>query len=253
MAKFLKFNFQEGLKSLLILTAVCLGSAAAAKILGFSNTSAIIFIRSIFSILSVVAGAGMIVYSFIYSWMNFYNSEYSDKAYLIRTLPIKRTSIFDAVFITSVFYITVSVCIFLLAVYLCMPEDLRNILSDMLNSLGENKYMLLMIAAGALMQMIFGLQCGFTGMLFGMKRKNSRIGWSILFGILIYYICELIMVGSIFAVFLTTGNNFFESEVITIQQGKQLLSSLVIVYIIINVLFFFYNRSQIAKGVDVDL
>lgn len=253
MAKFLKFNINESIKSLLILMAVCLGSAAAAAVMNFSNASAIVFIRSVFSILSVISGVGMITYSFVYSWLNFYNTEYSDKAYLIRTLPVKRTVIFDSVLITSILYLLVSFGVFIFSVYLCMPENVRQSVAQLIKELGNNKSILLLIVSGAFLQMLFGVQCGFCGMLFGMKQKNSRIGWSILFGILIYYISELLIVGTIFLVFLATGNNFFESEVIALEQGKQLLTALVSTYILLNGLFYLFERKLLSKGVDVDL
>ncbi len=99
------------------------------------------------------------------------------------------------------------------------------------------------------------LQCGFTGIILGHRMNNSKVGFSVLYGFISYFVSQTAVVAIVFiaALFNKDFMSLFSSgDMVSIDVLKSALLVAIISYTILNIALCIINIKLFKKGVNVD-
>lgn len=154
----------------------------------------------LFSLSLIGVILGMIALEFVLLaslWSEMISCFYSQRAMLIRTLPLSRTQIYGTLLVNSLLQMVIfgSVALLLLRVVLSL-EPLSGFVLEMYTEM-ENSGLLVSfwveVFCGAGLQLVFALFCGFAGILLGYRSRSARVWLSVGYGLLIYYGTTILM------------------------------------------------------------
>ncbi len=194
-------------------------------------------------------------------WVRFKINLYGDESYLTHTLPINRETVYISKILASVItlFISVAVITFTLFVAYYSKEDLEFI-KNMLLPIADSYDTSITLLITAIMLVLFLefaniLQCGFTGIILGHRMNSAKIGFSVLFGFVVYMISQVIVIIVMFAVALFNNdfmNLFITNEAVNISVIKTALYIAIIGYTLVFLIGLAINIKLFKKGVNVD-
>lgn len=132
------------------------------------------------------------VASMVLSWIDFYNTFYGRRASLLRTLPYSRGKLFAACLLSNLVFLALSILWICAGMVVLFGLDVGwEAVSQFIN---EYRTLVFCFPLAMLCQEIFIVLCGMGGGILGFRCKDNKLAWSILFGIVIYFVCGLLMV-----------------------------------------------------------
>lgn len=195
----------------------------------------------------IVASLGISAISFLWAlmmtWTNFYHSFYSAQAYLIRTLPLSRSAIFTGVLVDGILYDFCAGMLLGANILLVFGTELDLVFQEYGN-------LAALFLGACFCQLLTYQACGYAGIYLGFKRLTSKWGFSVLFGFLLYYALEILIVGGLFGYLSLRG--YLNVEVLSLEEIKRLLQAILIGYILVLIPLFIFLYVSIRKGVDTD-
>ena len=99
------------------------------------------------------------------------------------------------------------------------------------------------------------IQCGFTGIILGHRRNNAKIGFSVLYGAVAFFVSQVIVLMVIFiiAIFNKDFMNLFVTENIPdVQTIKSMIYVAISSYAFVSIISCFVNIRLFKKGVNID-
>ena len=106
------------------------------------------------------------------------------------------------------------------------------------------------------LELFNAIQCGFLGIILGYKRNNGKIGFSVLFGFIIYLVAQTLVLGLVFVygLFDTTVMELFKSGTISIDVNAFKVLAIVssILYLIIIFSMSIIGKKLLNKGVNIE-
>lgn len=197
-----------------------------------------------------VFSAGTLVVSLWNGVLEFYHSFYSPRAYLTRTLPMSRNQIFTAVFSSSLCSLLVSLvwCVLMVLAAFSSNEEAQGWLEAFRQP--ELNGFLFWFGLAFALQMVFYLLCAWVGILFGFDRQKDRIGFSVLFAVLAYFIGEGILIACAFGVFSAAGLDM--DSIMLLSDFETLLRTIALLYLAAEALYTGLICWKLKKGMDVD-
>ena len=115
--------------------------------------------------------------------------------------------------------------------------------------------MLVMLSLVLFLEFANLLQSGFTGIILGHKMNNAKVGYSILFGFIVYMITQIFVLLLLFIMALFNKdimNLFYTTEVLNIDMLKLIIYVATGIYTIALIIGYIVNLKLFAKGVNVD-
>ena len=222
----------------------------------------------VFMIINKILSAtsiSMIVSAFINvltrSWVRFKKNMYADESYLSHTLPVSKNILYYSKTLTSVIAIFVTFIILIICILLCyfsenFIEGLKLIINSSAQSLdvttGSFVFYLLLII---ILEFIYILFSGYTGMIIGHRFNQNKTGMSVLFGFAIYMACQTVMVIVMFLAGLLFSKELLELFTSTNPQIDAVKTIFVLgnmLYLTFDIAIFFVGKQQLSKGVNVD-
>lgn len=195
------------------------------------------------------------------SWARFKRNMYGDESYLSHTLPVSKSVLYCSKTLTSVIAVFTTFIVLLACILLCyysenFIEGLKFIINSTAQSLdvtvgGFISYVLLII----ILEFIYILFSGYTGMIIGHRFNQNKMGMSVLFGFAIYMACQTIMVIGMFLGGLLFSKELLELFTSTNPQINAVKTIFVLgsmLYFAFDVVIFFIGKQQLSKGVNVD-
>lgn len=184
--------------------------------------------------------------SILLSWMDFYNSFYGSRSYLIRTLPFSRDQIYFSCLLSDLICLIISVlwivCTLWGGAALAAGFEEVRALVDSTDGI------LWLFVFAMLLQVIFIELCGIGGGIFGYRMNSSKLACSVGYGILIYFIGNLLMSVPLFGLIFQLDG----SEAVTIAQMKQVLWLIAGLYLVINAVLIGMQAVLIRGRTDVE-
>lgn len=196
---------------------------------------------------------GMVINGCLRTWAKFKYSMYGDESYLSHTLPIKRSTLWNAKFLTGIIVVMFSILTFVACILIIFlsPQNLA-----FLESINGDTWITILIFTFAIFcQFTFIMQVGFTGLTLGHRHRNNRMVYSVLYGIILYLIVGLFIVGfclllSLFIPSLHT--MLFDGTFSNLQDVNLLLSIINLLYLLAIAASYFINRRTLQHGINVD-
>ena len=133
---------------------------------------------------------------------------------------------------------------------------LRNMINGLASGLNINTTMFVILVAVLLfLEIINAIHSGYLGMIFGYNRNNSKLGFSVLYGFIIYIISQSMILLQLFitGLFNSKVMDLFRSNVVMETSTLKLLLILAIIfYTFVILLMNVISVITFNKGVNVE-
>ena len=262
LKKVLKYDLKYNYKILFVFYALALFFAFLTRFfLKIDNSLVMNVLGQICGGVTVSMMFNIIINNLMRIWVRFNQNFYGDESYLTHTLPIEKKTLYLSKFLSSIITLFSSIAVIVLSFFIAYgTKDLVNLVGNLLNSFSKSLNTKTYIIIFALIVILFieflnALQCGFTGIILGHRRNSSKIGFSIIFGFLIYLASQsfVLIVTLIFALFNDKFMNLFlTKEAVDINTLKAVILIAIISYLIVIIVDFILNLKLFKKGVNVD-
>lgn len=262
LSKLLKYDIKTINKNLIIFYSLSLFFAILTRIFFMIENSAIMHVLAL-----VCSGAtismifNILINNLMRLWVRFKANLYGDESYLTHTLPVTKKELYLSKFIVSVITLLISVIVIVISLFIAYysKENLqlvKNLLMP-LASVYESTIIkiILLFVFVCFLELMNILQSGYTGIILGHQRNNSKMGASVLFGFITYLITQIVAIITVFIVGLFNDNlmNLFMTiDEFDVPTVKLCIAIAVGVYTFNIVVLYIFNLVQFKKGVNVE-
>lgn len=188
-------------------------------------------------------------------WARVIKNFYSDEAYLTHTLPIKKETLYLSKILTSIITLTTSFIVIIISLLICYySKENIEIIKNILNQINITNTTIIISIIIFYLEMLFLILTGITAIILGYKQNNNKLLKSVLFGLIIYFIMQTLILVIIFIIGLFNKEimDLFKTNNITPNLLKQMLSLSTIIYIIYNIILYIIGNNTFKKGVNID-
>ena len=263
LTKLLKYDLKYMLKNMLVFYMLSIFFAVTTRILFNIEQSVIINIIgqiSVGCLFSMIANT--LINTMMRSWIRFRDSLYKDEAYLTHTLPVTKNELYNSKFIQTFIFFFVSFGVILLSLFITYYSKdtwltITNYIKTITTGLNMSTAFFIVIAIILIFLEIFNaIQCGFLGMILGYRKNYGKIGYSVLFGFVMYLVSQTLVLTLVFlyGIFDSTVMELFKTATINIDveafKVLAILSS--ILYLIIIFTMSIVCKKLLNKGVNIE-
>lgn len=262
LKKLLKYDLKSIFKFLIIFYILALLFGILTRIfLNIENSLIMNIIGKVCSGASISMMFNILINNLMRLWVRFKENLYGDESYLTHTLPIEKKTIYLSKTLTSIITLFTSIAIIGLTIFIAYysKENLhiiRELLLPIANSYGSTIItIVLAILFIFFIELANAIQCGFTGIILGHRKNNNKIGYSVLFGFIVYMITQVFALFIIFLVALFNKdimNLFITNQIVNLEMVKVIIYLATIIYTIILVIGYLTNLKLFEKGVNID-
>ncbi len=278
LAKLIKYDLKFILKSVSIYIVILLICAILFNLTAYDSTCEIIndipvcteapiflqithtvFWNAIFAVI-----IGLFLNAMIRTWARFKVNFYHDEAYLTHTLPVSRQTLWVAKFLSAVTVTIVVIAAVALSFLILQltPSGKNFVQSCGIGVPGADPLYYVVFILTVFTQILYGILCGFTGIIIGNRTKARNNLRALLCGAGVYLLGVLIMLGCflIWSTFddgihamLFTGMTS-QSAMVLSGEGfiNKALTGAGIVYTLMITALYFIDQKLLSRGVDVD-
>ena len=262
LKKLLKYDLKSIYKFLIIFYILSIFFATITRIFFLIDNSVIMdIIAKIFSGATISMIFNILINNLMRLWSSFKNNLYGDESYLTHTLPVSKKEIYLSKSIASAISLFTSFLVIALTLFIAYysKENLelfKNILLGIATA--YNSTILKIILAFlfiCFLELANGLQSGYTGIILGHKKNNHKLGFSILYGFITYFLTQIFNVLVIFIIALFNKdimNLFYTTNAINVDIINTLIYMAITLYTITLIIIYFINQYLFKKGVNVD-
>jgi hypothetical protein len=129
-------------------------------------------------------------------WVRFKSNLYGDESYLSHTLPVTKcahylSKIFTTVITLLVSFLVVGAVLFIMYYSKDSIQMIKGILAP-LATLYDSSVVAILIVFIFILFIEFTnvLQCGFTGIILGHRMNNAKVGFSVLYGFISFFVSQ---------------------------------------------------------------
>ena len=263
LTKLLKYDLKYMIKNMAIFYILSLFFAILTRILFSLEQSIIITIISQITLgcmFSMIAST--LINTMMRSWVRFRDSLYKDESYLTHTLPVTKNELYNSKFIQTLIFFVISFIIILISLFIVYyKKDNWLLITKYIKTItvGLNMstlFFIMMLIVIIFLEIFNAIQCGFMGIILGYKKSNGKLGYSVLFGFIMYLISQTLVLALVFAY------GFFDSSImelfktasinIDVKAFKILAILATILYIFIIFIMSLLCKKELNKGVNID-
>lgn len=204
----------------------------------------------------------VVINTMMRSWVRFRDFLYKDEAYLTHTLPVTKRQLYDSMFLRTLIFFVIgfAVCIAALFVTYYTPETWRAI-REYIRAIttGMNMsppFFVCIFLVIVFLELFNAIQCGFIGIILGHGRDGGRVGFSVLYGFLIYLAVQVAVLGMVFVYgfFDSSVMELFLTGTVRIDTGafKTLAVLASVMYCLIISLMSILGKRLLSRGVNIE-
>lgn len=205
--------------------------------------------------------ANVLINTIMRSWVRFRDSIYKDEAYLTHTLPVTKNDIYNSKFLQTLIFFIISFIVIILSLFIAYYTKerwllLKTYISTITTGLDFNTTaFVISFIAVVFLEIFNAIQSGFLGIIFGYKKNNNKIIFSLLFGFGAYLLSQSIVLLLVFITGFFNNNimNLFKSNILLDTSSFKLLVGLsIIIYLLIIGLMSMLCKKEFNKGVNIE-
>jgi hypothetical protein len=262
--KLFKKDFKKDIRWLSILfisTIAIAGLSRGCKELGenilFFKILTIFFDSVFYSLL-----VNIILQPFLRSFLNFTKSFYSDEAYLTHTLPVTKNELYNSKFIQTLIFFFIGFFVILISLFVAYYSKdnwivLTNYIKTITTGLNmSTSFFVVMFITLIFLEVFNAIQCGFYGMILGHKKNNGKLGYSVLFGFIIYLLAQTLVLALVFVygLFDSSVMELFKTATVSIdvQAFKVLAIVASLLYLVIIFIMSILCKKELNKGINIE-
>ena len=261
--KLLKYDLKYMIKNMTIFYVLSIFFAITTRILFDMNQSIIINIIVQISVGCMFAMiANILINTMMRSWVRFRDSLYKDESYLTHTLPVTKNEIYNSKFIQTLIFFFIGFFVILISLFIAYYSKenwllLTNYIEIITTGLNmSTSFFVIMIITLIFLEVFNAIQCGFYGMILGHRKNNGKLGYSILFGFIIYLLAQTIVLALVFVygLFDPSIMELFKTTTVNldVQAFKVLAIVTSLIYLIIILIMSMLCKKELNKGVNIE-
>lgn len=248
--KLFKYLTKGYFKQTVVLFAALTAATLLAVGAGHIDIPVFHIVSIILMIASILLISALFLVAFLLYFQSILNCLYNRQAGLIRLLPLERSQIYWTLVVCALTISAIGTAIFG-AWFLCIAN--ADIIPDMMDVFYGQDQLVVGLLLAFFCQTCVVLITGMSAILLGYSRKSSKLGFSILFGFVIYYVLEFVMVGLIFVIGMAAGFPIFDdSLVLTTGDIWSVLMLICALYVAAFALMAWIDGRKVVRGVDID-
>ena len=261
--KLLKYDLKYMIKNMTIFYVLSIFFAITTRILFNIEQSVIINIIGQISVgcmFSMIAST--LINTMMRSWVRFRDSLYKDEAYLTHTLPVTKNELYNSKFIQTLIFFFIGFTVVLISLFIAYySKDNWLVITDYIKTIttGLNmstSFFVIMFITLIFLEVFNAIQCGFYGMILGQKKNNGKLGYSILFGFIIYLLAQTLVLTLVFVygLFDSSVMELFKTATVSIdvQAFKVLAIVASLLYLVIIFIMSILCKKELNKGVNIE-
>ena len=263
LVKLLKYDLKYMIKNMSIFYILSIFFAITTRILFNIEKSVIINIISQISVGCMFALiANTLINTMMRSWIRFRDSLYKDESYLTHTLPVTKNDLYNSKFLLTLIFFFIGFIVILISLFIAYYSKdnwlvITNFIKKITIGLNMSTSFFITIAIIIIFLEIFNaIQCGFYGIILGYRKNNGKLGYSILFGFILYLISQSLVLFSvyIYGLFDSSIMELFKTQIVSIDVNAFKVLSIIssLIYIIIIYIMSLLCKKSLNKGVDVE-
>lgn len=204
--------------------------------------------------------ANIIINTIMRNWIRFNETLYKDESYLTHTLPVKKETLYTSKFLLSMINLLTSFIVILITIFIAYYTKERfDLLKYIINDISSNyniswSLFLMSLIIVLFLELYQTIQSGFLGIIIGNKKNNNKTLYSVVFGLVTYFLSQMVVLLSlfIFGIFNKDVMNIFISNQISNSILKMLIILSICVYLLIIFIEKFIAKKLLKQGVNVD-
>ena len=261
--KLLKYDLKYMIKNMTIFYILSIFFAITTRILFNMNQSIIINIIGQISVGCMFAMlANILINTLMRSWIRFRDSLYKDEAYLTHTLPVTKNELYNSKFIQTFIFFFIGFAVILTSLFIAYYSKdnwiaITNYIKTITTGLNmSTSFFVIMMIILIFLEVFNAIQCGFYGMILGHKKNNGKLGYSVLFGFIIYLLAQTIVLALVFVygLFDSSIMELFKTTTVSIdvQAFKVLAIIASLLYLVIIFIMSIMCKKELNKGIDIE-
>ena len=263
LVKLLKYDLKYMTKNMTVFYILSIFFAITTRILSSIQESVIINIIKQISVGCMIAMlANILINTMMRSWIRFRDSLYKDESYLTHTLPVTKNDLYNSKLLLTLIFFFIGFTLILLSLFIAYYSKdnwllITNYVKNITIGLNMNTIFFVIIFITLIFLEIFNaIQCGFYGIILGHKRNNGKIGYSVLFGFILYLVAQsmVLLLVFIYGLFDSSIMDLFKTSAVSIDANafKNLAIIACLLYLLIIYIMSILCKKSLNKGVDVE-
>ena len=262
LKKLLKYDLKNIFKFLIVFYILSLFFGILTRIfLNIENSLVMNIMAEVCRGASISMMFSILINNLMRMWVRFKENLYGDESYLTHTLPIEKKTLYLSKAITAIITLFVSVAVIGLTLFITYYskenlEIIKNVLFSLADAYNSSIIkILLAVLLVFFLEFANILQAGYTGIILGHKKNNLKVGYSVLFGFIVYLITQIFVLLIIFIVGIFNKdimNLFVTKTIINIDMIKLALYMAFLIYTATLFIGYFVNVKLFKKGVNVE-
>lgn len=262
LTKLLKYDLKDIYKILIIFYSLAIFFATLTRIFfNIENSLVMNIIGKVCSGVTISMLFNILINNVMRLWARFKSNFYGDEAYLTHTLPVKKSTLYISKILAALFSLFTTVAVAVLALFIAYySKENMQVIKALLESAGQSfdlspALFLLIIAFVLFLEFLSAVQCGFSGIILGHKMYRGKIGFSVLYGFIVYSITQVFAVLTVFVAGLFNDDMmllFTSNQLNSLSVLKTAMTVAIVTYFAISVIVYFVNQKLFNKGVNVE-
>ena len=263
LIKLLKYDLKYMIKNMGVFYILSIFFAITTRLLSLpEQTIMITIVKKISSGCMIAMIANIIINVMMRSWVRFRDSLYKDEAYLTHTLPVTKNDLYNSKFIQTFIFFFIGFVISLLTLFIAyFTPDTWQIIKEYMKTItvGFNMsttFFITMAITLIFLELFNAIQCGFLGIILGYRRNSGKIGFSVLFGFIIYLIAQSLVLALVYVygLFDSTVMELFKTATISIDVDAFKLLAIIssILYLVFIFSMSLIGKKLLNKGVNIE-
>lgn len=225
LTKLLKYDTFKMIKNMMAFYVLSIIFSTMYRLIGlFNETTIIITIKNVLLGCTIAMIVNIVINTIIRSFVRFKESLYGDEAYLTHTLPVSKTTIYESKFIQTIIFTVGSLIVALVSAFIAFYTyelwDKLKISAQAISTGLDVKtvFILIGLAAIIIIEAIDIIEAGYLGIILGHKSNTKRVPLSFVYGFIVYYLSQFIMLGFIFIV------GIFDKNIMSIFTSNAIIT-----------------------------
>ena len=263
LVKLLKYDLKYMIKNMAIFYILSIFFAITTRILFNIEQSVIVNIIGQISVGCMFAMiANTLINTMMRSWIRFRDSFYKDESYLTHTLPVTKNDLYNSKFLLTLIFFFIGFIVIVLSLFIAYYEKdnwlmITNYIKNITIGLNMNTiFFVTMFILVVFLEIFNAIQCGFYGIILGYKKNNEKLGYSILFGFILYLVSQtlVLLLVYMYGLFDSSIMELFKTATVSIDGNafKVLLILASLLYLIIIYGMSLLCKKSLNKGVNVE-
>lgn len=258
LKKLLKYDFKTLLQTLLPIYGISLILSIISNIfIRLSKLTPIFRIpMTLITGLSILVCIGTIFITFICGIINFYKQTVKDEGYLLHTLPVSKSNIIISKLTSLITMEILSVLVVIITLIITIninPSKIIDVIKTILENLEGYKLTSIIILLAILIGQITNILLVFTSISFGQKHATNKLLYSVIYGIVIYNITQIIT--TIIYLPILLNDKYVEALSETIPASNILNIMLIIATttsLIIGIIYYILTKKNLENKLNLE-